>query len=164
MLRDSNLIPLSRQHQHALALCVRLNRAVQAGQVDLEAWQIEIQQLFETEIGTHFEAEEKEMFPAAARFPEMQALVTELLAEHVLLRHCFSQAAARSLDEENLRTLGEKLANHIRKEERQLFERLQMKMTPEELAALGEHLETALKDAAQSCILTTEATKLKPKR
>ena len=27
MLRDKNLVPLSRQHQHALALCVRINRA-----------------------------------------------------------------------------------------------------------------------------------------
>ena len=29
MLRDRNLIPLSHQHQHALALCVRLDRALQ---------------------------------------------------------------------------------------------------------------------------------------
>ena len=164
MLRDSNLIPLSRQHQHALALCVRLNRAVQAGQVDLEAWQIEIQQLFETEIGTHFEAEEKEMFPAAARFPEMQALVTELLAEHVLLRHCFSQAAARSLDEENLRTLGEKLANHIRKEERQLFEGMQKLMSPQELGTIGAALDQALKNASEACLLPNQATRLRPMR
>jgi hemerythrin-like domain-containing protein len=27
MLRDKSLIPLSRQHQHALALCVRIERA-----------------------------------------------------------------------------------------------------------------------------------------
>jgi hypothetical protein len=27
MLRDKGLIPLSRQHQHALALCVRIERA-----------------------------------------------------------------------------------------------------------------------------------------
>ena len=30
MLRDPNLVPLSRQHQHALALCVRINRAALA--------------------------------------------------------------------------------------------------------------------------------------
>jgi len=45
MLRDKNLIPLSHQHQHALALCVRLDRALQAGEVDAEAWQAEIQQI-----------------------------------------------------------------------------------------------------------------------
>ena len=31
MLRDKNLIPLSRQHQHALALCVRIDRASPVG-------------------------------------------------------------------------------------------------------------------------------------
>jgi len=44
------------------------------------------------------------------------------------------------------------------------FEQLQLKMTPEELSALGTKLEAALKDAAQSCILTNEATAVKPKR
>ena len=63
MLRDKNLIPLSHQHQHCLALCVRLDRAIQAGGVDLEAWQAEIQQMFEQEIAFHFAAEEKELFP-----------------------------------------------------------------------------------------------------
>ena len=78
MLRDKNLIPLSHQHQHCLALCVRLDRAIQAGEVDLEAWQAEIQQIFEQEISFHFAAEEKELFPVAARFPELQPLVQEL--------------------------------------------------------------------------------------
>ncbi|MGD0180950.1 MAG: hemerythrin domain-containing protein, partial [Terriglobales bacterium] len=93
MLRDKNLVPLSRQHQHALALCVRLDRAIQAGEIDLEAWQAEIQQQFESEIGIHFAAEEKELFPAAARFPELQSLVDELLAEHDFLRDSFARAA-----------------------------------------------------------------------
>ena len=42
MLRDKNLIPLSRQHQHALALCVRIERAIQAGEIDTQAFQSEI--------------------------------------------------------------------------------------------------------------------------
>jgi hemerythrin-like domain-containing protein len=51
---------------------------------------------------------------------------------------------------------------HIRKEERQLFERLQRLMNAKDLAALGIHLKEALKDAAQSCILTNQATQLRP--
>jgi len=39
MLRDKNLIPLSHQHQHALALCVRIERASPISADDLEAWQ-----------------------------------------------------------------------------------------------------------------------------
>ncbi|HXM19931.1 MAG TPA: hemerythrin domain-containing protein [Terriglobales bacterium] len=163
MLRDQNLIPLSRQHQHALALCVRLDRTIQAGEIDLEAWQAEIQQQFESEIGIHFAAEEKELFPAAARFPEMRPLVAELLAEHALLRDCFARAAARSLDRQSLGNLGEKLALHIRKEERQLFEGMQKVMNAQELDALGAALDKALKNASEACLLPNEATRLRPK-
>jgi hemerythrin-like domain-containing protein len=163
MLRDPNLIPLSRHHQHALALCVRLDRAIRAAELDLEAWQAEIQQQFESEIGIHFEAEEKELFPAAARFPEMLPLVTELLAEHAFLRDCFSRAAARTLDPEGLGHFGEKLSQHIRKEERQLFEGIQKVMTPQELAAVGTALCEALKNSSEACTLPNEATRLRPK-
>jgi len=163
MLRDKNLIPLSHQHQHALALCVRLDRALQAKDVDLEAWQAEIQTMFEHEIGIHFAAEEKELFPAARRFADLLPLVDELQAEHSILRDFFSRAAARSLDEAGLTAFVEKLAHHIRKEERQLFEGMQTVMRAEELGALGTALNEALKDASQACIIPTEATRLRPK-
>jgi hemerythrin-like domain-containing protein len=163
MLRDPNLIPLSRQHQHALALCVRLDRAIRAGEVDLEAWQAEIEQQFESEIRVHFTAEEKELFPAAARFPEMRPVVDELLAEHMILRDYFARAAARSLETSTLRNLGEQLTRHIRKEERQLFEGMQKVMSSQALAALGRALDAALKDASQACTLPNEATKLRSK-
>jgi hemerythrin-like domain-containing protein len=163
MLRDPNLIPLSRQHQHALALCVRLDRALQAGRVDVEAWQVEIQQQFESEIGIHFAAEEKELFPAAARFLELKPLVAELLAEHILLRDYFAHAAARSLDRQSLGTFGEKLIQHIRKEERQLFEGMQRVMSSQELATLGSALDEALKSASQACALPNDATRLQVK-
>lgn len=164
MLRDKNLIPLSRQHQHALALCVRLDRAIRAGEIDVEAWQAEIQQQFESEIGIHFAAEEKELFPAAARFPELRSLAEELLAEHVLLRDCFTRAASRSLDQHGLGDLGEKLTQHIRKEERQLFEGMQKLMSSQQLASLGAALDEALANASKACALPNEATRLWPSR
>lgn len=164
MRRDKNLISLSHQHQHALALCVRLDRALQAGEVDGEAWQAEIQTLFEQEIAIHFAAEEKELFPVAARFSDLQALVQELIADHVLLRDLFSRAAARSLDTTDLANFAQKLAQHIRKEERRLFEGLQKVMGPGELAEVGTTLQEALKDAARACALPNPATQLRAKR
>ncbi len=163
MLRDPNLIPLSRQHQHALALCVRLDRAIKAAEPDLEAWQAEIQQQFESEIEIHFAAEEKELFPVAANFPELQPLVSELLSEHAILRDLFSRASTRNLDWQGLVTFGDRLAQHIRKEERQLFEGMQKVMTPHELAALGTALDEALKNSSEACTLPNEATRLRPK-
>jgi len=163
MLRDKNLIPLSHQHQHALALCVRLDRALQAGDVDLEAWQAEIQQQFEQEISIHFAAEEKELFPTAIQFQDLSGLVQELLADHAALREFFIGAAARSLEQEKLQVFVETFAQHIRKEERQLFEGLQGKMNADQLAVLGAALSAALKDASQACILPNAATRLRPR-
>lgn len=164
VLRDKNLIPLSHQHQHALALCVRLDRALQAKDVDLEAWQSEIQAIFEQEIGIHFAAEEKVIFPPARRIPELQSLIQELQAEHAVLRNLFTRAAARSLNDADLLTFVETLTQHIRKEERQLFEGMQNAVSVEELSALGAALSEALKDASNSCILPTQATRLRPQR
>jgi hemerythrin-like domain-containing protein len=164
VLRNKSLIPLSHQHQRSLALCVRLSRVIQAGEVDLAAWQAEIGQLFEQEIAIHFAAEELEVFPRAARFPEIRDLIEELQAEHGSLRQLFSQATAGSLDRSGLGELAEKLPAHIRKEERQLFEVMQQRMSAEELGALGSGLSRALAHAAQTCSVPSEATRLRPKR
>src|SRR5579872_4585180 len=161
MLRDKNLIPISRQHQHALALCVQLDRAIRAGEIDLEAWQAEIQQQFESEIAVHFAAEEEILFPAAANFTELQALIEELLADHAVLRDYFARAAARDVNLQGLADFGEKLAQHIRKEERQLFEGMQRVMSLKELGVLGIALDEALKNVSQSCALPSDASRLR---
>jgi len=164
MLRDKNLIPLSHQHQRALALCVRIDRAQPIPEKDLDAWQEEIDQHFRQEIDFHFSAEESALFPAAFRFEELISLVEELRAEHAGLRECFSEAAARRMSVDSVVAFAGKLSAHIRKEERQLFEQLQLLLTAGELAALGVKLEVALREAGKSCILTSEATRLKGRR
>jgi hemerythrin-like domain-containing protein len=163
MLRDKSLIPLSHQHQRALALCVRIDRAQPIPVKDIESWQAEIEQHFEQEIKIHFSAEEQAVFPAARQFPELVPLVEELIADHAALCESFSQAKERIMSAESLPAFAQQLSNHIRKEERQLFERLQQLMNAKDLATLGVHLEEALKEAAQSCILTNQATKLRPR-
>lgn len=163
MLRNKNLIPLSHQHQRALALCVRIDRAQPIPNAALEEWQAEIEQHFEQEIRGHFAAEEEILFPAARAFPPLVPLVEELIAEHGSLREMFKDAQARRMSAEGLRAFAQQLSAHIRKEERQLFERLQELMTSAELTDLGVKLERALNNAAQSCLLPNEATKLRPR-
>lgn len=163
MLRDKNLVSLSRQHQHALALCVRIERASPIPESDLAAWQAEIHQLVRNEIGIHFAAEEQVLFPAAKRWPELIPLVGELIEDHASLRVSFACAGKQNLSAEQLSTFARRLSTHIRKEERQLFERLQQLMGSEELAALGKKLEDALQDATQACSVPTDATRLRVK-
>jgi len=162
MLRDKNLIPLSHQHQRALALCVRIDRASPIATADLAAWQSEIAQFFQSEIGAHFAAEEQIVFPAAAKFDELKALVGELISEHDGLRAQFARASAPGVSSKDVADLAQRLSAHIRKEERQLFESMQGLMSREELALLGYKLELALKDAAGTCVLPSAATRLRP--
>jgi iron-sulfur cluster repair protein YtfE (RIC family) len=159
MLRDKSLIPLSHQHQHALALCVRIERASPIPEGDLAAWLAEIEQIFQTEIGIHFAAEESVVFPAARNFRELNSLVDDLLADHAWLRDQF--ARTQKLSPGEVRELAQRLSGHIRKEERRLFEKMQELMSGEQLAVLGRNLEDALRDAAQTCILPTEKTRLR---
>jgi len=164
MLRNKSLIPLSHQHQRALALCVRIGRAQPILDSDLQAWQAEIEQHFERDIKVHFTAEESTLFPMARRFPELTPLVEELIAEHASLRELFRQAQSHCMSAERLVAFSQQLSTHIRKEERQLFERMQQLMSPEELASLGTRLDVALQDAAQACSLPNQATKLRANR
>jgi hemerythrin-like domain-containing protein len=127
MLRHKNLIPLSHQHQHALALCVRIERASPIPEDDLAAWQSEIAQLFQNEISPHFAAEEKVIFPAATKFADLKPLVADLLSDHADLRAMFAAATAQGLPSEDVLTMAKRLSQHIRKEERQLFERMQQR-------------------------------------
>ena len=158
MLRNKSLVPLSRQHQHALALCVRIDRASPIEDGRLDAWQDEITQHFQQEIRVHFAAEEDLLFPGARKFAELIPLVEELMAEHATLRKEFAQAEVHALSAKSLLAFAKSLSTHIRKEERHLFERLQQLLQPEELGALGATLEVALKGAVDACILPAAAT------
>ncbi len=153
MLRDPSLVPLSHQHQHALALCVRLKRALQAGSVDLGQWQTEVHQHYADEVRFHFAAEEQVLFPATRRFPELATLVAELSGDHERLRGYFVRSGQGAMNQGELEAFSKLLSGHIRKEERQLFEALQKRMRPEELKHLGDELARALEDAVQVCRL-----------
>jgi iron-sulfur cluster repair protein YtfE (RIC family) len=148
MQRDPALISLSHQHQHALALCVRIARSLpppgeQQGfcTAGLDNFQAEIDHLFESEIRYHFQAEEQVLFPAATAISALSTLVQELTQEHVRLRKFAAQAAARELNEAELLDFSGLLANHVRKEERQLFEAMQNALSQNALRDLGNQLD-----------------------
>ena len=156
MLRNPNLVPLSRQHQHALAVCVRIRRAKLATPREVRAWQAEIEQHFEIEIRHHFAAEEAYVFPIASRIGDLTPLVDELLSEHRELRADFGRVKARALDGPALRRFVELLSAHIRKEERLLFERLQREIPAPEMQEMGRQIARAMASVPDLCIPPTE--------
>jgi hemerythrin-like domain-containing protein len=153
MLRDKNLVPLSRQHQHALALCVRIDRAAPIAAADTAAWRREMAQHFEAEIGLHFRAEEQVLFPVAERFRDLVPLVKDLLSDHAWLRERFAAAKNQKLSGPEIEAFARRLSEHIRREERRLFEGMQKVLGEEELASLGSQLEEILAKASPTCIL-----------
>lgn len=119
----------------------------------LADWQAEIAQQFEAEIKVHFAAEEQIVFPAAQAFDELNPLIEDLLADHQWLRSCFAKAETRQSSPEELLAFARRLSEHIRKEERQLFERLQELIPKAALSTLGQQLDRALENASQVCSL-----------
>jgi hemerythrin-like domain-containing protein len=143
MLRDKNLVPLSHQHQHALALCVKIGKAFEGGQAtpDVHPWEQEIVQQFDHEISYHFQAEEQVLFPIADRHEELMQLVDELRIEHTLIRRNVERARARQFTVTDLQVFTATLSEHIRKEERQLFETMQTLLAPGEMDELGKAMQ-----------------------
>jgi hemerythrin-like domain-containing protein len=161
MLRNKNLVPLSRQHQHALALCVRIDRALPIAESDLGSWQAEIVQHFRAEIRIHFAAEEEIVFPPARGFVKLKPLVDELISDHAWLRQRFADAETQRLSGVAVGEFARRLSEHVRKEERQLFEPLQQLMSGEELALIGQKLQPVLEEAEQACSLPVRSSPAK---
>lgn len=137
MLRDPNLVPLSRQHHASLALCVRLARAASSGSFNLAYWQNEMQNHFELELRNHFEIEENVVFLIARDQPELAGLVNDLVAERVGLRDLLVQVGKNLLERRELLELGVCLAAHIRREEKQLFEGCQRFCSLQQMQSMG---------------------------
>lgn len=146
--RHDSLIPLSHQHQHALALAVIIKRRF--GSENREAaWQEEIREnirkLSTAELTGHFEVEEAVLFPAMERYLGKLELVTDLRREHQSLRDLIQllekspRAPMQSLDE-----FSASIDRHVRKEERQLFTEFEKRMPAAEAIRVGREIDARL--------------------
>ena len=137
MLRDPSLIPLSHQHQHALALCVMTDRSLQADPSPDNVAQLAKRCVdrYEVELANHFEVEEKVLFPVSP-----SRLTEELVAEHRQLEAMIARLRGAPAAE-NLREFTGLLRRHIRREEGELFEQMQREVPRDQLDSLGEEIE-----------------------
>lgn len=130
--RHDSLRPLSRQHHHGLLLCWKIRegfrRNVTPERIKKYAdwfWQNHLQQ--------HFEEEEKYVFVV---LPTENKLLKKAIAEHRRLERLFKDQkdTVRSLN-----LIEEELEQHIRFEERLLFNEIQQNATPEQLNDMELH-------------------------
>lgn len=138
MLRDPSLIPLSRQHHNALALCVLLRRSLAADSSEESVARAarRIVDRYEIELANHFEIEEQVLFPLCGDHP----LVTQLIAEHRAIERMVEQArsapSAAVIEE-----FCELLPAHVRREESQLFEEAQRSLERDVLDRAGAEID-----------------------
>ena len=137
--RHDSLIPLSREHHHALMLCLRIHRGLIEHDADSNWLRLKAGHavlFFEDSLVTHFQAEEEFLFPAMLELAGAPDLVDELLAEHRTIRDLVDrlrQNEAVSLAS-MLRELADTLEAHIRKEERRLFPIYEQQASPETIS------------------------------
>jgi hemerythrin superfamily protein len=138
MLRDPSLIPLSRHHQHGLALCVLMRRSLAADSSpeNLANWAKKAVDHYEVELTNHFAIEEQVLFPACGAMP----IIDELLADHRAIETLVAQMRG-SASPELLEQFCTLLTAHIRREENVLFEEIQRTLPRAELDRAGVEIE-----------------------
>ena len=129
MKRDPALRNLSNEHHQGLVLAKRAKKAACTEEAQ-QAWE-EIRQRFAVEMEPHFRDEEARLLPALERAGEAK-LVKRTLDEHVALRRLIDENSVEAM----IRFAG-LLEQHIRFEERELFEAAQHVLTPAELDELA---------------------------
>jgi len=138
--RSAALAALSRDHHQALVVAQQLRRVDAGGRAQARMRFLS----FWTEHGErHFRLEEEILLPGYARYGDARhPLVQRVLVDHVAIRvRAGGLAADPDVDVEALRELGERLAAHVRLEERELFPMIEEVMPPDELRALAEALD-----------------------
>jgi iron-sulfur cluster repair protein YtfE (RIC family) len=144
--RHFALVPLSEEHHHELAHARRLLRAAGAGPEERLAVASAYLDAFFTGTVEHFRREEEILFPLYVRHAGSTPLLERILREHMqlhgLVRALRAQAAAGDIPPETLRTLGDLLRDHVRVEERELFEAIERIVPATELE--GVRLEPKL--------------------
>jgi iron-sulfur cluster repair protein YtfE (RIC family) len=129
MRRHPALVPLSEEHHHELAHARRLGRAAGAGPEERLAVASAYIDAFFTETVEHFRREEEILFPMYVRYagstPVLERILREHMELHGLVRALRAEAAAGDIPPQALRTLADLLHDHVRVEERELFEEIE---------------------------------------
>lgn len=129
MKRDPALRNLSNEHHQGLVLAKRAKKTACTEDAQ-QVWE-EIRQRFAVEMEPHFRDEEARLLPALERAGAIE-LVKRTLDEHVALRRLIGEKSVEAMIQ-----FADLLEQHIRFEERELFEAAQKRLTPAELDQLA---------------------------
>lgn len=129
--RDKALQGVSREHHHGLLLCWKIRRGFSKG-IKTNRIKSYADWFYNTHLISHFEIEEKHIFPILGSDNE---LVKKAISQHKKLVRLFNDTDDIS---KSLSLLEEELEQHIRFEERVLFNEIQKVATEEQLAIISK--------------------------
>jgi|SRR5699024_7990763 len=132
--RHDAIKPYSREHHHGLLLCWKIREGFKHN-IELKRIKDYADYMWETQIKPHFDAEEKYMFPVLGKEHEM---IQQAYKEHRRLASLFNEKVEI---QKALETIQTELDEHIRFEERVLFNKIQEVATKEELDIIDKHHE-----------------------
>jgi iron-sulfur cluster repair protein YtfE (RIC family) len=148
MKRHPSLIALSHDHHHGLLLAQLIKKGAPKYEglpKDIKGKVEHVKQSWDNELKLHFENEEKILFPAVkGKEKELDKLITEILDEHIKIKLLVKSLDESKNIEDTLNELGIALEQHIRKEERQVFQKIQ-NLFSEELDGLVDKIEPVKK-------------------
>jgi hemerythrin-like domain-containing protein len=147
MKRHKSLNILSHDHQHSLALSLKLkyNKKPLSSSLkeEVRILRNELIEKFENEISKHFKLEETFLAPL---FPQNEMII-RMLDEHKKIEEFYTKIYTKTEKwsfrqfREKLNLFGELLEQHIRFEERELFPMIEQSLTEEQLITLGKNLK-----------------------
>jgi hemerythrin-like domain-containing protein len=142
MLRDPNLIPLSHQHHNGLAMCVLTRRSLREDASPANVAKLARRAIdrYELELVNHFEIEEQILFPAIENALGQLSLIASLIAQHREVEDLIAQLRSAPTAALLERLCG-LLAEHIRREESDLFQMAQSRLPEPILRELGKAIE-----------------------
>ena len=139
MQRHPVLIPLSQEHQRLLFVCRYLKKdaaAYEGFPLETNAKLAYIVKVFQEVMVPHIQKEEYLFEMCAGRNPEIDEIMKELIQEHQQISRMYSALTENADMITAMDVLARSLEEHIRKEERVFFERLQTGL-PEVLEAIS---------------------------
>ena len=131
MKRTAELRGLSEDHHHGLVQARRLRRAGSGEGVDSTEMSGAFLDFWQKDTSAHFRKEEEVLLPVLARHG------VEMLAQHAelggLVMELSDEVEGRNVRKETLQAIGERLEEHIRLEEREVFPMLEESLPKEAL-------------------------------
>jgi hypothetical protein len=122
--RSEALQPLSRQHHNGLLFCLVLNKGI-AKAASLKVMKDFCLHFLQQDLSHHFMLEEAHLHVLPLSFPSLKNGIERMMNEHAVLRQLFANIEENA-SYDLMKQLAVTLEKHIRFEERELFNNIDM--------------------------------------